>query len=73
MKQLTIHIPDNKFQYVMDLLTNLSFVKIDKPKKAKIIFTEQQIAEAEEEFRKAEEIPGYALDWEIVKHQLRVD
>ncbi len=72
MKQLTIHIPDNKFQYVMDLLSELSFVKIDKPTD-NFIITEEQKAQVNEELRKMKEIPGYALNWDEVKHRLKVD
>jgi len=72
MKQLTIHIPDNKFQFVVDLLSNLSFVKIDKPKK-NFVISEEQMALVREEYRKADENPDYALDWEVVKDQFKVD
>jgi hypothetical protein len=69
MRQLTIHIPDRKFQYVMDLLSNLSFVKIDQPTD-NFIITEEQKRMCNEEFRKMEEDPDYALDWDEVKHLL---
>ena len=72
MRQLTIHIPDNKFQFVMDLLSNLRFVKIDKPKD-NFVVTEEQMALVREEYRKADENPDYALDWEVVKEQFIVD
>jgi len=72
MKQLTIHIPDAKFQYVIDLLSNLSFVKIDNPKE-KFIITEEQKALVNEERRKIKENPGYLLNWDDVKHQLIAD
>ncbi len=72
MKQLTIHIPEGKFHFVMELLRSLSFVKIDAPAE-KFIITEEQKALVDEEFRKLEENPNYALDWDEVKHQLFAD
>ena len=63
----TIHIPDNKFKYVFELLSNLSFVKIEQPVNSFII-TEDQKALANEEFRKMAADPEYALDWEDVEH-----
>ncbi len=65
-------MPDSKLQYVVDLLTNLSFVKIDKPTHDYIV-TEEHIALVREEYKKADENPDYALDWYIVKDQFKVD
>ncbi len=70
MKQLTIHIPDNKFQFVMDMLSKLSFVKIDRPADTFII-TEEQKALVNEEIRKIEADPNYLLNWDDVKHKFK--
>jgi hypothetical protein len=72
MKQLTIHIPESKFQFVMELLRNLGFIKFDTPVE-KFIITEEQKALVNEELRKIDENPNYAIDWETAKHQLKVD
>jgi hypothetical protein len=73
MKQLTIHIPEKKFQFVLELLRNLDFIKIDTQPAEKFVISEKQKALVDEEFRKLEENPNYALDWEEVKHQLFAD
>jgi hypothetical protein len=73
MKQLTIHIPERKFQFVMELLHSLDFIKIDAPKAEKFVITEEQKALVDEELRKIEADPGYLLDWDDVKHQLNID
>ena len=70
MKQLTVHIPEKKFHFVMELLHNLGFIKIDTPVAEKFIITEEQKALVDEEFRKFDADPNYGLDWEEVKHRL---
>jgi len=70
MKQLTIHVPERKFQFVMELLRNLNFIKIDAPE-AKFVITDEQKALVEEEYRKFDENPDYGLDWNEVKHRLK--
>ena len=71
MKQLTIHIPDNKFQYVLNLLRGLNFIKIDTPPAEKFVITEEQKALVDEEFRKLDENPEYGLTWDEVKRRLK--
>ena len=73
MKQLTIHIPERKFQFVMELLRSLDFIKIDAHKAEKSILTEEQKALANKEFRKFHEDPNYGLDWDEVKERLNFD
>ncbi len=73
MKQLTIHIPETKFQFVMELLHSLDFIKVDKPVAEKFIITDEQKNLVNEELRKIEENPNYLLNWDDVKHQLFVD
>lgn len=69
MKQLTIHIPEHQFQFVVDLLQKLRFVKIDTYDSPYII-TEEQKALVNEELRKIKNDPGYLLEWDEVKHKL---
>ena len=59
MKQLTIHIPETKFQFVMELLHSLDFIKVDKPVAEKFIITDEQKNLVNEELRKIEENPNY--------------
>ncbi len=72
MKQLTISVPVNKFQFIVDLLSNLNFVTIDKSDK-NYVMTEEQLLPVREEYKKADENPDYALDWDEVKDQFKVD
>ncbi len=73
MKQLTIHIPDGKFQFILELLRRFSFVKIDNPSNDVFVISEEQKALVNEELKKIKELPGYLLDWNEVKHQLKFD
>jgi len=73
MKQLTIHIPDGKFQFIIELLRRYQFVKIDSPGNEGFVITEEQKALVNDEIRKIEENPDYLLDWNEVKHQLKFD
>jgi len=72
MKHLTIHIPENKFSLVLNLLQDLNYVEIDTPKDTWII-SEEQKALVNDEFRKIDADPGYLLDWDDVKSQLNID
>ncbi len=70
MKQLTIHIPEKKYQFVIELLRSLSFIKIDAPAAEKFVISEEQKALVNEELRKLDQDPNYGLDWDEVKHRL---
>jgi hypothetical protein len=70
MKQLTIHIPDGKFQFVLALLRGLGFVKIDPPAD-KFIISEEQKALVNEELKKIRENKDYLMDWEEVRRTLK--
>ncbi len=71
MKQLTIHIPEGKFQFVLDLLSNLKFIKIDKPSEGFSI-SERQKELADAELEKIQQDPGYLLEWDEVKGKLKL-
>lgn len=71
MRQLTIDIPDNKFHFMIELLSNFKFVKINAPDN--FVITEEQKKLANEEFKKMEDNPDYALDWDEVKDLLMRD
>ena len=70
MKQLTIHIPERKYQFVMELLCSLNFIRIDTPAVEKFAITEEQKALVDEEYRKFDEDPNYGLEWDEVKDRL---
>lgn len=69
MKQLTIHVPDQQLQQVVELLSQLGFVKIDEPQEQYVISDGQRTLVNDEIKRIANE-PGYLLDWHMVKDQL---
>jgi len=73
MKQLTIHIPERKYQFVLELLRSLNFVKIDAPAMENFVITEEQKALVDEELKKIDKDPNYLLDWEEVKGKLFAD
>lgn len=73
MRQLTIHIPDGKFQFILELLQRFNFVKIDVPANEGYSISEGQKALVNEELRKIKAEPNYLLDWDEVKHSLKFD
>ena len=73
MKQLTIQIPDGKFQFILELLRKFSFVKIESQVSDDFIISEEQKALVEEEIKKIKNNPDYLLNWNDVKHQLKFD
>ena len=72
MKQLTINIPEAKFQYVMELLSGFNFIQIEEKVKDNFIFTEEQKASVYEELRKIDEDPSCALEWDKVKNSFKL-
>jgi hypothetical protein len=73
MRQLTIHIPDGKFQFILDMLGKFSFVKIDAPAGDTFVISDEQRLAVNEEIRKIKGDPDYALNWEDAKQTLRFD
>ena len=71
MKQLTIQIPDNKFQFILNLLGRFSFVKIEPTAEGKhFVISEHQKSLVDEELRKISTDQSYLLDWDEVKDTL---
>ena len=71
MKQITIHVPDGKFQFILELLHRFNFVKVDAPVNDGFVISEKQKELVNEELRKIDEDPNYLLDWNEVKHSLK--
>lgn len=68
MKQVTLNIPDNKFQFFMELVKNLGFIKTsvsDIPEEHKKI-VRKRIAESTKN-------PERLLDWDEVKNDFNLD
>ena len=68
MQQISFHIPDKHMPFIMELLQNFDFVKIDP---ATLTLSKKQKALVEAERLKSKKAPGYLLDWEKVKHTLK--
>ena len=74
MKQISIHIPDTQLPFMMELLQKFDFVKIDTPAPDKgFVLTEAQKKSVEAEREESKKNPGYLLDWDSVKNNLKVD
>ena len=72
MKQITIQIPENKVSFMMELLQNFDFVKIDTPLIGKgFTLTESQKEAVEIERAKSKNDRDYLLDWDRVKKTLQ--
>lgn len=68
MKQVTLNIPDSKFQFFMELVKNLGFIKTsvsDIPEEHKKI-VRKRIAESTKN-------PERLLDWDEVKNDFNLD
>ena len=68
MKQVTLNIPDNKYQFFIELVSNLGFVKteeLDIPEEHKAIVRERNL--------KSKENPDRLLDWDQVQDEFRFE
>jgi hypothetical protein len=74
MKQITIQIPEKKVPFMMELLQNFDFVKINTPLIGKgFTLTKSQKESVEIERAKSKKDPNYLLDWDSVKNTLKID
>ena len=70
MQQLTVHIPDNKIAFFIDLATNLGFV-VENNIQTNIL-TERQVELVNEARKSIKENPDQFLDWDEVRKTLNV-
>lgn len=73
MRHLTIHIPEGKFQFILELLRKFNFVKIDIGANDDTVITDEQKALVDDEIRKIKENPNYLLNWNDVKNTFKFD
>lgn len=66
MKQVILNIPDNKFQFFMELIKNLGFVKATE-----ISIPEEHKKEVRKRIAAANKNPERLLDWEEVKNDFK--
>lgn len=66
--RITLDIPDNKYQFFLELIRNLGF---DKP--IELDIPEEQQAIVRERIQKSEQNPDRLLDWEQVQDNFKLD
>jgi hypothetical protein len=71
MQQLTVHVPDNKIAFFIDLATNLGFVVENNIQQN--ILTEKQIELVNEARKNITAHPELFLDWEEARKTLDVE
>lgn len=67
MQQLTVHIPDNKIAFFMDLVKNLGFTV------EKSVLTNKQIELVNDARSNIKDDPDQFLDWDEVRKTLKTD
>lgn len=70
MKEITLKIPDQKFDFVMKLLSELG-LEVSELNRQEI--PEKHKAIVQERIRQSAQNPEKLLDWDQVKHQLKSD
>ncbi len=67
--QLTVHVPDNRLAFFMELVESLGF-KVEKNTEHAYP-SQEQIDMAMIEHKKIQEDPSYCLDWEEARKTLK--
>ena len=74
MRQLTIHIPDGKFQFILNLLRSSNCLKIEMPAAVDTYaISEEQKTLVTEELSKIKSEPNYLLDWNEMKYEFHAE
>lgn len=68
MKQVILNIPENKFQFFMELVKNLGFVKA-----ADVSIPEEHKQEVRKRMAASDKNPERLLDWNDVKNDFKLD
>jgi hypothetical protein len=68
MKQVILNIPENKFQFFMELVKNLGFVKA-----ADVSIPEEHKQEVRKRIAASDKNPERLLDWDKVKNDFKLD
>jgi hypothetical protein len=68
MKQVTLHIPENKYPFFLELLKNFDYVKVEEndmeiPEEHKNIVRQR--------IKASEADPSRLLNWDEVKHKMK--
>ena len=70
MKQVTLNIPDNKYQFFLELIKSLNFITIDKDDPAVMEWQKEIVRERT---LKSKENPDRLLDWEDIQDKFKFD
>ena len=70
MKQITINIPDNKFNFVMELFNNIDFIEVNQEHIEEIPESHKNIVR--ERVNKSNDDPSRLLSWDEAKLKLKV-
>lgn len=68
MKQVTLNIPENKFNFFMELVKNLGFVKATE-----VSIPEEHKQEVRKRIAASDKSTEILLDWDNVKNEFRID
>lgn len=68
MKQVILNIPENKFQFFMELVKNLGFVSATD-----ISIPEEHRQEVRKRMAASDKNPERLLDWDDVKNDFELD
>jgi hypothetical protein len=68
MKQVTLNIPDSKFQFFMELVKNLGLVKVDV-----IDIPEEHKEIVRQRIEASKKNPERLLDWEEIQNEFNLD
>lgn len=68
MKQVILNIPESKFQFFMELVKNLGFVKATD-----ISIPEEHKQEVRKRMAASDKTPEILLDWNDVKNDFNLD
>jgi hypothetical protein len=69
MKQITLHIPENKYHFFIELLKNFDYVKFEE---TEIDIPEEHKNIVRERMKASQADPSRLLNWENAKHRLKV-
>lgn len=68
MKQVILNIPENKFQFFMELVKNLGFIKA-----VDVSIPEEHKREVRKRIAASNKNPERLLDWETIKNDFKLD
>jgi hypothetical protein len=69
MKQVILEIPDNKYNFIMELLKNFKYLKVED---SSILITEEHKNIVRKRIKASEADPSRLLDWNEVKDQFKL-